>query len=210
MYSVTFHHHLFQYNLETSGCGSLLFLHPSAETQSLQQVSLKLHTSNSQGKKVPQSEAHVSSSHSVPSVITLTAVKYLHLLQHTVEAGRLAGSRGSGDVEAAGETLQNRLLQERSNGCSLGFPGQEALGDSGVERLLHALKPRLWKTNHKVKGDAINRTEEKSILTVTTITVASWGQTYVCTELKATAFLLNQPKLKYSVEEIKMVIFSTF
>lgn len=67
--------------------------------------------------------------------------KYLHLLQHTVEARRLARPRGSGDVEAAGVMLQDFLLQEGSNGRPLGLAGQEPFWDGGVERLFHAVKP---------------------------------------------------------------------
>lgn len=91
--------------------------------------------------------------------------KYLHLLQDTVETGRLASARSSGDVEAAGETLQHLLLQERPDGRPLGLPGQEPLGDGGVERLLHALKPRLWRRNGEEVRD--RRPEPRSVLTST-------------------------------------------
>lgn len=68
---------------------------------------------------------------------------YLHLLQHTAQAGRLAGSWSSGDVKAGGEPPQHLLLQEGPDGGSLGLSGQETLGDGGVEGLLHALEPGL-------------------------------------------------------------------
>lgn len=76
---------------------------------------------------------------------TLMQLKYLHLLQDTVEAGSLARPRGSGDVEAAGPALQDLLLQEGPDGRLFGLAGQEPPGDGGVERLLHALKSGLWR-----------------------------------------------------------------
>lgn len=88
--------------------------------------------------------------------------KYLHLLQDTVETGRLACSWGAGDVEAAGETLQHLLLQEAADGGSLSFSGQEPLGDGGVERLLHAVKPRLWQRNSAFNKAADTGTKQLS------------------------------------------------
>lgn len=69
---------------------------------------------------------------------------HLHLLHDAFDTGRLAGARSPGDVEAAGLLLQQRLVQEAADGRLLGVPGQEALGDGGVERLLHAVEPRFW------------------------------------------------------------------
>ncbi len=81
----------------------------------------------------------------------LVQFEYLHFLQYAVEAGCFASSWGSRDVKAAGEALQDFLLQERSYRRPLSLPGQKALGHSGMKGLLHALKPRLWRTNTKVK-----------------------------------------------------------
>lgn len=89
--------------------------------------------------------------------VYIVSSKYLHLLHHTVEAGRLAGPWSSRDVEAAGEPLQDLLLQEGSDGRSLGLSGQQPLGDGGVQRLLHALKPRLWRRNTQVKPRTVLR-----------------------------------------------------
>lgn len=65
---------------------------------------------------------------------------YLHFLKSTVEAGGLARPWGSRDVEAARVTLQNFLLQKRSDGFPFSLSGQEPLWDGSVERLLHILK----------------------------------------------------------------------
>lgn len=72
---------------------------------------------------------------------------HLHLLQHTAEAGCLACSRGSRDVEAAGNVLKRFVLQEGPDGRPLGLSGHKALRDGSVERLLHTLKPQLWRRN---------------------------------------------------------------
>lgn len=79
------------------------------------------------------------------------AAAYLHLLEDTVEAGRLARPRSPGDVEAAGATLEDLLLQEGPDGVPLGLAGQQPVRDGGVERPLGALELGLCRKN---KGDA--------------------------------------------------------
>lgn len=61
-------------------------------------------------------------------------------MEDTAETGGLARPRSSRDVEAAGPTLQDLLLQEGPDGSTLGLAGQESVWDGGVERLLHALE----------------------------------------------------------------------
>lgn len=82
----------------------------------------------------------------------ICSAPHLHPLQHTVEAGRLAGSGGSGNVETARDMLLHLLLQKGPDGRTLGLPGQEAFWNSGVERLLYTLKPRLWRRNGWFEG----------------------------------------------------------
>ena len=64
-----------------------------------------------------------------------------------MEAGRLARARRPGDVEAGGGAAQGPLLQEGADGGALRVPGQQALRDGRVQRLLHRLVPGLWGEN---------------------------------------------------------------
>ena len=86
-------------------------------------------------------------------IIFLTeSYQYLHLLQDAVEAGGLPGAGCSGDVEAAGDSLQGFVSQEAPDGVSLHLAGQKTLGEGRVQSLLHAQEPRLCRGNKRGRG----------------------------------------------------------